>query len=112
MIYADRLGAVVNEEEQHSYASHRQQHCSRDGSDRREGLWQGVRRRKRRRAIQEGAKEYAKRPLRTRSLAKLTMIRGENCIEASVSVINRIANTMETTVIIEAAMPARMTWAT
>src|ERR1035438_5813588 len=48
----------------------------------------------------------------TRSLAKLTMIRGENCIEASVSVINRIANTMETTVIIEAAMPARMTWAT
>jgi hypothetical protein len=48
----------------------------------------------------------------TRSLEKLTMMRGENCIEASVSVINRIANTMETTVIIEAAMPARMTWAT
>ena len=45
----------------------------------------------------------------TRSLAKLTMMRGENCIEASVSVISRIANTMETTVMMEAAMPARMT---
>ncbi len=45
----------------------------------------------------------------TRSLAKLTMMRGENCIEAKVSVISRIANTMETTVMIEPAMPARIT---
>ena len=45
----------------------------------------------------------------TRSLEKLTMMRGENCIEASVSVMSRMANTMETTVIMEAAMPARMT---
>src|ERR1035438_5742173 len=48
----------------------------------------------------------------TRSLEKLTMMRGENCIDARVSVISRMANTMDTTVIIEAAMPARMTWAT
>ena len=40
------------------------------------------------------------------------MIRGENCIDASVSVISRIANTMETTVIIDAATPARITCAT
>src|SRR5271157_3937112 len=48
----------------------------------------------------------------TRSLEKLTMIRGENCIEASVSVISRIAKTIETTVIIEVAIPAKMTCAT
>jgi hypothetical protein len=48
----------------------------------------------------------------TRSLEKLTMMRGENWIDASVSVISRMANTMETTVMMEAAMPARMTWAT
>jgi len=48
----------------------------------------------------------------TRSLEKLTMMRGENCIDARVSVISRMANTMDTTVIMEAAMPARMTWAT
>src|ERR1035437_6155332 len=48
----------------------------------------------------------------TRSLEKLTMMRGENCIDARVSVISRMANTMETTVIMEAAIPARMTWAT
>src|ERR1039458_3144396 len=71
------------------------------------------------RAAGRAAMQYEKVPRNTpsvhcvtRSLAKLTMMRGENCIEASVSVINRIANTMETTVIIEAAMPARMTWAT
>ena len=33
-------------------------------------------------------------------------------MEASVSVINRMAKTMETTVMMEAAMPPRMTWAT
>ena len=48
----------------------------------------------------------------TRSREKLTMMRGENCMEASVSVISRMANTMDTTVMMEAAMPARMTWAT
>src|ERR1035441_5390859 len=48
----------------------------------------------------------------TRSLEKLTMMRGENCIDARVSVINDTANTMDTTVMMEAAMPARMTWAT
>src|ERR1035437_1819925 len=48
----------------------------------------------------------------TRSLEKLTMMRGENCIDARVSVISRMANTMDTTVMMEAAMPARMTWAT
>src|ERR1039458_9259961 len=48
----------------------------------------------------------------TRSREKLTMMRGENCMDASVSVINRMANTMDTTVMMEVAMPARMTWAT
>src|ERR1022692_2396242 len=48
----------------------------------------------------------------TRSLEKLTMMRGENCIDARVSVISRMANTMDTTVMMEAAIPARMTWAT
>jgi hypothetical protein len=47
----------------------------------------------------------------TRSRAKLTMMRGENCIEVGVSVISK-AKTIETTVIIEPAIPARMTWAT
>jgi hypothetical protein len=40
----------------------------------------------------------------TRSLEKLTMMRGENCIDARVSVISRMANTMDTTVMMEAAM--------
>ena len=40
------------------------------------------------------------------------MIRGENCIDASVSVINRMAKTIETTVIMEAPMPPRITCAT
>src|ERR1035441_2175093 len=48
----------------------------------------------------------------TRSLEKLTMMRGENCMDARVSVISRMANTMDTTVMMEAAIPARMTWAT
>ncbi len=47
-----------------------------------------------------------------RSRTKLMRMRGENCIEASVSVISRMANTIDTTVMIEAAMPARMTCAT
>src|ERR1700683_3144315 len=48
----------------------------------------------------------------TRSREKLMMMRGENCMEASVRVISRIAKTMETTVMMEAAMPPRMIWAT
>src|SRR5271157_2409833 len=43
-----------------------------------------------------------------RSLVKLTIMRGENCIEARVSVINRMAKTIDTTVIMEAAIPPRM----
>ena len=46
-----------------------------------------------------------------RSLTKLTRMRGENCIDARVSVIRRMANTIDTTVMMEAATPARMTWA-
>ena len=34
----------------------------------------------------------------TRSFEKLTMMRGENCIDAKVRVISRMAKTMETTV--------------
>src|SRR5271165_6328137 len=48
----------------------------------------------------------------TRSREKLTMMRGENCIDARVSVMSRMANTIDTTVMIEAAMPPKMTWAT
>jgi len=33
------------------------------------------------------------------------MMRGENCIDASVSVISRIAKTIDTTVMIEVATP-------
>jgi len=43
-----------------------------------------------------------------RSLTKLTRIRGENCVEASVRVISRIANTIDTTVMIDVAMLLRM----
>jgi hypothetical protein len=39
-------------------------------------------------------------------------MRGENCVDASVSVINKIANTIDTTVIIEVAMLPRITCAT
>ena len=41
-----------------------------------------------------------------RSRTKLIRMRGENCVEASVSVIKGIANTMETTVIIDVATVA------
>ena len=68
------------------------------------------------RAAGSAATQYRKVPRKmpsvcwvTRSRAKLTMIRGENCIDASVSVINRMANTIETTVIIEAAIAASTT---
>ncbi len=71
------------------------------------------------RAAGRAAMQYEKVPRKmpsvhcvTRSRAKLTMMRGENCIEASVSVISRMAKTMDTTVMMEAAMPARMTCAT
>ena len=39
-------------------------------------------------------------------------MRGANCIDASVSVINRIAKTMDTTVMMEAAITPKMSWAT
>src|ERR1700691_2747993 len=48
----------------------------------------------------------------TRSCTKLTMIRGENCMEASVKVISMMANTIDTTVIMEPAMPPRIICAT
>src|ERR1017187_9558740 len=71
------------------------------------------------RAAGSAAMQYEKVPRKipsvhcvTRSLEKLTMMRGENCIDARVSVISRMANTMDTTVMMEAAIPARMTWAT
>ena len=41
----------------------------------------------------------------TRSWTKLTMMRGENCMEASVRVMSMMAKTMETTVMMEAAIP-------
>src|ERR1019366_472507 len=47
-----------------------------------------------------------------RSRTKLIRMRGENCIDASVSVINSIAKTIDTTVMIYVAMTLRMAWAT
>jgi hypothetical protein len=41
-------------------------------------------------------------------LTKLKRIRGENCIDASVSVIRRMAKTIDTTVMIDAAIVARI----
>src|ERR1039457_7426177 len=71
------------------------------------------------RAAGSAAMQYEKVPRKipsvhcvTRSREKLTMIRGENCIDARVSVISRMANTIDTTVMMEPAMPPRMTWAT
>ena len=46
------------------------------------------------------------------SRTKLIRMRGENCIEASVSVISRMAKTIDTTVMIEVAMTLRIVWAT
>jgi len=51
-------------------------------------------------------------PCVVRSRTKLIRMRGENCVDASVSVISRIANTIDTTVMIEVAMLLRMTCAT
>jgi hypothetical protein len=51
-------------------------------------------------------------PCVVRSRTKLIRMRGENCVDASVSVISRIANTIDTTVMIEVAMLLRITWAT
>src|SRR3974377_97299 len=45
----------------------------------------------------------------TRSREKLTMMRGENCIDARVRVMSKMAKTIDTTVMIDAAMPPRMT---
>src|SRR5579863_3561146 len=73
----------------------------------------------RERAAGSAAMQYEKVPRKmpsvhcvTRSLAKLRMIRGENCMDASVRVISRMAKTMDTTVMMDAAMPARITCAT
>ena len=43
-----------------------------------------------------------------RSRTKLIRMRGENCIEASVKVISRMAKTIDTTVMMEVAMTLRM----
>ena len=50
-------------------------------------------------------------PCVTRSRTKLIRKRGENCVEASVRVISRIAKTIDTTVIVDVAMLARIVWA-
>jgi len=63
-------------------------------------------------SVGERAEKDPQRPLRHAIPGKLTMMRGENCMEASVSVHQHIAKTIETTVMIEAAMPPRMTCAT
>src|SRR5664279_3678108 len=47
-----------------------------------------------------------------RSRTKLIRMRGENCIDASVNVINSIAKTIDTTVMVDVAMTLRMAWAT
>src|ERR1700746_2928054 len=71
------------------------------------------------RAAGSAAMQYEKVPRNipsvhcvARSRTKLTRMRGENCVEASVSVISRMAKTMETTVMMEVAMALRITCAT
>src|SRR5208282_4068155 len=71
------------------------------------------------RAAGNAAMQYENVPRKTpsvrcvvRSLTKLIRMRGENCVDANVSVISRIANTIDTTVMIEVAMLLRMSWAT
>src|SRR5450756_2385182 len=71
------------------------------------------------RAAGNAAVQYANVPRNTpsvpcvvRSLTRRTRMRGENCVDASVSVISRIANTIDTTVMIEVAMLLRMICAT
>src|SRR6516164_7208103 len=46
------------------------------------------------------------------ALTKLIKMRGENCVDASVRVISMIANTIDTTVMIEVAMLLRIICAT
>ncbi len=48
----------------------------------------------------------------TLSRTKLIMMRGENCVDASVNVINRMANTIDTTVIMAVAILLSTSWAT
>src|SRR5208337_3495035 len=67
------------------------------------------------RAAGSAAMQYEKVPRKmpsvhcvTRSREKLTMIRGENCIDASVNVISNIAKTIDTTVMMDVAMSPRM----
>src|SRR5665647_548292 len=71
------------------------------------------------RAAGNAAMQYVNVPRKTpsvpcvvRSLTKLIRMRGENCVDASVSVISRIANTIDTTVMIEVAILLRITCAT
>src|SRR5208282_561126 len=71
------------------------------------------------RAAGNAAMQYENVPRKTpsvrcvvRSLTKLIRMRGENCVDANVNVISRIANTIDTTVMIEVAMLLRMIWAT
>src|SRR5208282_4541556 len=71
------------------------------------------------RAAGSAARQYEKVPRKmpsvhcvTRSRTKLTMMRGENCIDARVRVINKMANTIDTTVMMEVAMSPKITCAT
>src|SRR5690348_10358932 len=66
------------------------------------------------RAAGRTAMQYANVPRNTprvdcvlRSRTKLTRMRGENCVEASVKVISSMANTIETTVMIDVAIALR-----
>src|SRR6516164_2148586 len=71
------------------------------------------------RAAGNAAMQYENVPRKTpsvhcvvRSLTKLIKMRGENCVDARVRVIRRIANTIDTTVIIEVATLLRIICAT
>src|SRR6516225_2146344 len=71
------------------------------------------------RAAGKAHRQYRKVPRKmpsvhwvTRSLTKLTRMRGENCIEASVKVISRMAKTIETTVMTDDAVVPSITCAT
>jgi len=112
MVDADGVRNVVNEIDQPSDANRCKEHCSHYGRNRHEGIGQGPSCWKRRYAIAKRAEEYAERPLRNSIPDEADQDSWENCVDARVRVIKRIAKTIATTVMIDVAMSVRMAWAT
>ncbi len=111
VVDADGARNVMDEKEQPHDRGERKQQRAGDGRHRRERMRQAARRRQGGHAVEKRAEEDAQRPLGDAVPTKLTRMRGENCIEARVNVIRRIAKTIETTVMIEPAIVLSITCA-